>query len=282
MMNRLLPAALLLIGCPPSTDSGSASDSGGEPGITPGTQESPYFEPIALSIGYTGGWDEHYDALTDWAYEGEGYDGYIRLTLVSEQFFTLSPDDPEREEEYCEIRALFHSSPEAIEARSQDDDSEALLRASFAGHIEIYGFIGTPCYNLDPAAWEGGDPQSVFDGMRLGIGLGDLTDFLADSWTSETLLAYGSYMLASYVAINMPDDSGGVEFIGRDWTTALLWQWEVETGEVLTNDEGTLIGQDINDPVLSGWISSYPYWYQDLDEIDLGRLQEGVEAEVGE
>ena len=79
------------------------------------------------------------------------------------------------------------------------------------------------------------------------------------------------------MAINRPDGKGGAEFVAEDWTTALLWQWDVASGEVLTNDEGVLMGQDISDPVLSGWLSCYPYWFQTLDELDLELLQDGVE-----
>jgi hypothetical protein len=267
----------LLLGCSPGTDTAIIETDPGETGTVPDSVQSNYFQPIALSVSYTGGWDEHQNALLDWAYEGEGYDGYIRLTLVSEDFFLYSQDDPAIEDEYCEIRSLFHSQAAALQAASQADDTPAQLRASFVGELEIYGFIGTACYNLDPAIWTDGSPREAFDGMRLGLGLAPLTDFLAGSWTSETLAAYGRYMLAAYIAINRPDGVGGVEFVARDWTTALLWQWDVDTGEVLTNDESVLMGQDVSDPVLSGWISGYPYWYQGLDELDLDLLAEGTQ-----
>jgi hypothetical protein len=277
MTRCLLLCPLLLFSCSSGTDSASISDPLDETGIDDETPSSAYFQPHALSVGYTGGWDEHYDALTDWAYKGEGYDGYIRLSLVTEEYLRLAPDDPAREEEYCEIRALYHSAPAQLNARSLDEDTDAVLRAAFDGHIEIYGFIGTQCYNFDPAVWINGDPRAAFDGMRLGLGLGTLTPFLADGWAPETVMAYGNYMLATYVAINRPDAKGGAEFVAEDWTTALLWQWDVASGEVLTNDEGVLMGQDISDPVLSGWLSCYPYWFQTLDELDLELLQDGVE-----
>ena len=275
----MMHVALLLAGCTGSTVDTALQESD-EPGIVVESEpESPYFEPIALSVGYTGGWDEYQDALMDWAYKGEGYDGYIKLTLVSARYFELSPDDPAREDEFCEIRALYHAAPAALEAASQSDDTPAVLRAGFEGHLEIYGFLGTQCYNLDPAVWENGDPQAVFDGMRLGLGFAELTDFLADAWTDDTLAFYGNYMLAAYVAINQPDGAGGVDFVARDWSTALLWQWDAASGEVLINDEGALMGQDINDPLLSGWVSCYPYWFEDLSRFDLSRLREGVIVE---
>ena len=39
------------------------------------------------------------------------------------------------------------------------------------------------------------------------------------------------------------------------------------------------MGQDINDPLLSGWVSCYPYWFEDLSRFDLSRLREGVIVE---
>ena len=281
-MTRCLLCMLILTGCSTESDSGTRPDSLDDTYVHDETKESAYFQPHALSVGYTGGWDEHYDALMDWAYKGEGYDGYIRLTVVSEEYLRLAPDGPAREDEYCEIRALFHSAPAELTAQSLGADTDAVLRAAFDGHIEIYGFIGTQCYNFDPAIWTNGEPREAFDGMRLGLGLGPLTPFLSEAWASETVMAYGGYMLSTYVAINRPDGEGGVDFIAEDWTTALLWQWDVDSGEVLTNDEGVLMGQDISDPVLSGWLSCYPYWYQPLDELELGLLQEGVPADSGE
>ncbi|MFT5682247.1 MAG: hypothetical protein ACI8RZ_003165 [Myxococcota bacterium] len=274
--------SVMLFGCSAGSDTASLMPDTEDPGIIIDPEESPYFEPVALSVSYTGGWDEHQDALLDWAYEGEGYDGYIRLTLVTEQFFSLSTDDQLIDEEYCEIRALFHSDPATLTAERQDDGTPAALRAAFTGHLEIYGFIGSGCYNFDPAVWTNGEPREVFNGMRLGLGFGEMTDFLSASWDSETLQAYSSHMMAAYVAINHPDGTGGVEFIARDWTTAVLWQWDVESGEVLTNSESNLMGQDITDPVLSGWVSGYPFWYQPLNELDLGLLKNGVEEAAAE
>ncbi len=239
-----------------------------------------YFTPVAFSISYTGGWDEHQDALLEWSYDGEGYDGYIRLTLVSEKFFSLSPDDEVGlETESCEVRALFHAEPASLDAVHRDDGSPATLRAAFVGGLEIYGFIGPECYNLNPEIWADGEPREALDGMRLGLGFGEMTDFLRASWADSTLLTYGSYMLAEYVAVNTPDGTGGVDFIAKDWTTAMLWQWDVESGEVLT-DGSDLMGQDISDPVLSGWLTGYPIWFQPLDTLDLALLQEGA-ADAG-
>ena len=246
-------------------------------GVAVSGEGEGWFEPTAVGFSYLGGWDEHADALTEWAYDGESYDGYVKVTLASAAFFSLAFDDPERDNEYCEIRAIYHSASDAIEARSEETGELVTLRAGFSGYLEIYGYVGGQCYNLDPEVWTDGEPYEVFDGMHFGLGFAPLTAYLAQAWSEDTVAQYGDYMFASYIAVNHPDGSGGYDFIAYDWTTSILWQWDTSSGEVLTDNEGVLVGQDFNDPVLSGWVSSYAYWYEDFPALDLSLLKEGVE-----
>ena len=118
-----------------------------------------------------------------------------------------------------------------------------------------------------------------FNGMRFGMGFGELTEYNASAWAEETIEEYGDYMFTQYIAVNHPVGDG-VEFVGYNWTTAFLWQWDDVGGEILTEttDEGDLlIGQDPQNGNQSGWINSYAYWYEDFPNLDLDKLAEGVE-----
>jgi len=234
--------------------------------------DSTYFEPQFIGFAYMGGWDEYADELTEWGYGTDIYPPYVKVRLITESYFDYASDDPQREREYCEVRAEFDYNPEELLARGHKSDLPIELRAGYEGQLSVYGYDGLRCGDFDPAIWDNGEPFVAIDGMRFGIGFSSLSQDHADFWGSEILSQYGDYMLSSYVAINRPNETESLDFIARDWSTSLLWQWDTQTHEVYTNNDNALIGQDTSDPFLSGWITSYFVHYIDLVDLDIDRL----------
>ncbi|MFT4977908.1 MAG: hypothetical protein ACI8S6_003815 [Myxococcota bacterium] len=227
---------------------------------------SPYLTPIAVGFEYVGGWDEHNDALESWSYNSLDYEPYIRIVLVEDGYFSNS-DEATHYLSFCEVLATLDGGSAPIEARSYETDSPHSLRASYVGTLTVFGYGDGDCSNFDPELWPGGEPRWVIDGMTLGLGFGEHTDFLEQAWSEQVIDQYSDYMLGAWIAYDRPTDDGGVEFVAHDWTTALLWQRDALSGELVTDDEDRPIGQDINDPVLSGWVSSYAYFFDNIENF---------------
>lgn len=262
----------VMLGCVgmSDTDTGMLGDSGSSRPTDP-SGESPYLEPIWVGFEYIGGWDEHNDALAPWTFNGLSYEPYVRLTFVEEGYFTTSSDDPLRQSTFCEVLATLEGGADALEARRHEDDVSMALRGSYVGTLSVFGYGDGDCENLDPERWPGGEARWAVDGLSLGLGFAEQTDFLASAWTESILEVYGDYMLSAWFAYNRPNDDDVVEFVAHDSTTALLWQWDAQTGELLVNADNQPIGQSTADPVLSGWISSYAYYFDTISNVlDLG------------
>ena len=77
-----------------------------------------YLEPVAIGFEYTGVWNQTEDTLNPYLYPdldgsngGEAYDvsDLVKVTLATGDFFGMSSDDPDREDEICEFYTYFES-----------------------------------------------------------------------------------------------------------------------------------------------------------------------------
>lgn len=228
---------------------------------------SSYLQPYAVGFEFIGGWDEHQDALVSWAYNGLSYEPYVRIVLVEPEYFSGNPDSDSYYTHFCEVLANLEGGAAPLEARQQEDGAPAALRASFVGTLSVYGYGDGQCDNFDPEVWIGGEPRWTLDGIPFGVGFGEHTDFLDGAWSDQVIEQYGQYMLGAWFAYNRPAEGGGTEFVAHDWTTALLWQRDAITGELLVDDDARPVGQSVDDPVLSGWVSSYAFFFDDIDNF---------------
>jgi len=228
---------------------------------------STYMDPVAVGFEFVGGWDEHRQELRPWLFNSLDYEPYVRIIIVEQEYFQTSPDDPRYYTLYCEVLATLDGGPEPLEARQHDDDAAVTLWGSFAGTLSVFGYGGGDCENFDPDVWPGGQPRWTLDGVPFGVGFGPHTDFLQRAWSDQVIETYGDYMLGVWFAFDRENDDGEVEFIARDWTTGLLWQQDAKTGELIVDGDDRPIGQNINDPVRSGWVSSYAYWFDSLERF---------------
>jgi hypothetical protein len=236
----------------------------------PSETTSRYLEPQFVGFEFVGGWNEHNDALEPWSYSGLEYEPYIRIILAQEDYFTTSTDDLNRYRYFCEVLANLEGEAAPMDARSHEDDSTAELRGSFVGTLSVFGYGDGECENMNPDRWPGGEARWAVDGIPFGFGVGPHTDFLAAAWDPGVIDVYGDYMLAGWFAYERPDSDGGTEFVAHDWTTALLWKWDAQTGELLVDQDARPIGQTTSDPILSGWLSSYAYFFDNINNfVDL-------------
>ncbi len=79
-------------------------------------------------------------------------------------------------------------------------------------------------------------------------------------------------MFTSYIAINHPDGSGGVDFTGYNWTTSFLYEWEEVGGKIVYDDDDYAVLQPHYSGGSSGWVSSVARWYEDFPNLDLGLM----------
>ena len=128
---------------------------------------------------------------------------------------------------------------------------------------------------VDPEVWgtAGMDLFNAFDGMHLGIGFGPMTTYLEAGWQEQALLDYGDTMFAIYIGMN---DSSGA-FVGKDWTTGLLFQWEESTKTPL-NVDNAYVPSDLSSvtSLPSGFVRSSSYWFEDFPVLDLTNLADGA------
>lgn len=233
----------------------------------PALPRSAYLEPQFVGFEYVGGWNEHTDTLEPWSYSGQEYAPYVRVIFAIEYFFTTNNDDDEYYLYFCEVLATLEGQSAPLEANHQEDGSPAVLRGSYVGTLSVFGYGDGDCENFDPDRWPGGEARWAVDGMPFGLGIGPQTDYLAATWDPNIMDVYGDYMLSGWFAYARPGSNGRTDFVAHDWTTALLWKWDVQTGELLLDQSDRPIGQSTSDAVLSGWVSSYAHFFDAIDNV---------------
>ncbi|MFT6232960.1 MAG: hypothetical protein ACJAZO_003478 [Myxococcota bacterium] len=247
-------------------------------------------DPVAVGFEFDGVWDGA--ALIGPIVEGQ--DGPVELiplvlvTFTNADYFTAGGNEVGNLNS-CEAYATF----DVVAAESVlDADGEAVW-TDFDTTLSIlptsWDADDLSCATaLDQDIWGSGgaDLLDAFTLFRYGIGFGPQTQYLADAWQDEEgewaspdieELSVG--FMAEFVGIN---DSTGA-FIMEDWTTALAFEWDSETGELVVDDEDLLQVIDVTGaqelPV--SYIRSYAYWYQDFPLLDLSNLSDGRPVDTG-
>ena len=196
------------------------------------------------------------------------------LTFASAAFFDAS-DQATQDAESCIAYGSFDVAP--MTSNQIPTNGTALLWGSYEGALSIEF---TTCQGVvDPALWgeNAVDLLTPFEGAHIGYGFGPLTTYLEDQWGADSLTEYDGKLFANYIAIN---DANG-DWIGQDWTSAILFEWDAETGELVADDDSYLIPIDISATppgarLPEGYLRSFAYWYQDFPLMDFSNLTDGA------
>lgn len=248
-------------------------DDGGTDTADTGESGTSKITPVAVGFEFDGVLLED-GTLAGYMVSGQSSPPIVVLTLASANFFEVGTAE-EQALESCIAIGTWDVAPRES---SLPNINNVPLSHSFEGALVLD--YGHNCTNLDDE-W-GVDGQrvfDVFDGMRLGIGFGQLTDYLSESWSEESLEEYGEFLLAEYIAINAPDGS----FVAEDWTSAMIFEWDQSTGELIVNDEDLLSPIPVSHlplgtPMPQGYVRSFAYWYQDFPLMDFDVLKDNAPA----
>jgi len=269
---------------------GSEEDTGdtGDTGDTEDPYDGPTFIPVAVGFEYLGGWED--GALTG-AFEGIGIESgpHVTLYFADVEFFTI-PNRPQQHGHFCSVRSIIEDVEEMADPTAFPTYDDSVMWHAWDLALSVDPFWWNDRNNLDncgdlvdPEEW-GEDAQELmatFDGLHFGMGFGPMTAYLEASLAPEYVETYGSGMFAEYIAIN---DKDGV-FVGRDWTTGTLYQWDEETHWVVYDEHGYAVVQAVSPagseppPMPNGFINSFAYWYQDFPLMDFDNLQDGAPGE---
>lgn len=232
----------------------SASDSGG----------APLLVPVAMGITFRGGMSSD-GALVPVSFVGDApYGPVLSVAFVGAGYAAGDATD------ICWVDGTF--APPELLCDLPTDDRQDVWR-SYEGTFAV---VADGCAGrLDAAVWGPGgttDLIAAIDGMHVGIGFGWMTDTLEATWSTEALDAWGDNLFAMYVAIHHPDGS----FVGEDWSSALSWAWDEQTGLLLTDPAGFPYP---NEPwrfprgsMSAGYIDSYPAWFEPFTDLDFALL----------
>lgn len=279
----------LAIGCNKESSTEDDTDDTEDGSDTSDTSDTTpdLLEPVAVgfeldAIHLTGG------TLTGYNIESEGTEYYlppsITLTFTNAEYFSASTSEAQ-EGHYCIAFGSFLAEPAADDIPTYDD---ANLFVSYEGTFNIE-YEDCTDRGITAGDW-GADAAELlekFNGMRIGIGLGPVTEYLLEPFdetdpdTAEYLATYGKAMMAEYIAINTKDNG----FKGDDWTLAYLFEWDASTESLKADAEGLLIPVDISglsgdDALPEGYLRSSAFWYEDFPHyseastIDFSKLKE--------
>ncbi len=261
------------------TDTDSDTDSDTDTDTDTDT-DADYFEPVAIGLEYTGGWDPVTDELTSYFFDGYEYGNYVLGILADTEFFSLSGDD--QVGHYCEIVFEFDWAPSSFKSYGPGNPDganpwatpgdQALTWGEYEGTLTyLYATDDTlaVCENLDPATWTDGSPYATFDQMHYGVAFGALSPYLEDLFGEDTMAEAEDSLFTSYTAINHPADGGGLEFFGYDWVYSFLFAWDDTTHEVEVDADDYLVYTPHYDGGAGGYVRSGAYWYEDFPNLDL-------------
>ena len=176
-------------------------------------------------------------------------------------------------EDTCEAIASFAVAPKVKPDQIPTFDAVA-VHQSYETNISI---LSHDCdQKVDPALWgvDAVDLITPFEGAHFGIGMAPFTTYLEGQWSAQALIDYQDSFLATYIAVN--DASGA--WVGTDWTSAILFEWDPLTlGLVVDPATGLLVPIDISGVPVGGdlpegYIRSFAYWYQDFPLMDFTNL----------
>jgi hypothetical protein len=193
------------------------------------------------------------------------------LFFASADFFQTGADT-----EYCLALGTFEPIPIAKPGQIPTHDGSILYSSyEVALNLEAHNCAGI----VDADKWgaDGEDLWGPFQGAHFGYGWGPLTPYLQKQWTQKTIDEYGPSMVASYIAIN---DATGA-WVGEDWTTGFLWEWDPVLEELVADANNYLIPIDASGTpaganLPEGYMRSFAYWYQDFPLMDFSNLTDGA------
>lgn len=286
MHRTLAPLLLALVACsgdPATTKTTPSDDNNNDDTTDEATLETAdtasgpyYFEPVAVGFEFQGGITD-IGELTNYTIDGTEYLGSITLIFASEEFFQTA-DDKVQEANSCFMIAPLTGPMIPPPAQIPNDDAAALFSSyevALAAEPERSDCAG----KVDPKIW-GAKAENLLQpwvGARFGLGFGPMTDYLRDQWSKETLADFGDAMIASYIAIN---DASGT-WIGEDWTTTFVWEWDPVASGPLIDDDDLLTKIDVSGQqpatrLPAAYLNSNAYWYQDFPLLDLSNLTDGA------
>lgn len=251
-------------------------------GTDTATSTVGYIDPVAVGFEFDGILRSD-GSLTGYYLDLDGVSTYIPpsmyLFFADAEYFELS--DPALQDlHYCLAGGTFDAtvgvSPMVKPAQNAlHDGAVAWWSYESALNVEYHNCTGV----VDPKIWgaEGENLWGPFMGAHFGYTLAPMTDYLREAWSDESLTDYGDAMFANYVSIN--DENG--TWIGEDWTTAILWQWDAATESLVVDDKDYLVKlpmdtTPVGGALPEGYVRSFAYWYQDFPLMDFTNLTDGA------
>ncbi|MBX2796176.1 MAG: hypothetical protein KTR31_00865 [Myxococcales bacterium] len=284
MMRVLTVLAFLAAGCSGDEETDKPTDTNATNTDTTETNEmtgdsfpeqEDFLEPVAVGFEFDGVLRKD-GSLTGYTpgLTGEGL-GIMLLTFADIDFFS-----GDRDGTTCFALALFEPQPLPIVDYFDLEDAGVAMHSAYEVALELNPLASDCGDFVDPKVW-GADASKLitpFVGARVGYGFAPMTDYLRDAWTKESLKSVGDSMVATYVALN---DKNG-QWVGRDWTTGIMFEWDSKTDELVVDKSGKLlVGIDVTgtnggDLLPEGYVRSFAYWYQDFPLLDLSNLTDGA------
>jgi hypothetical protein len=200
----------------------------------------------------------------------------LYLTFASKAYFEASSVE-EQANRSCIVGGTWTATP-SVGGIPMHDNAVPFVSYETAFAVEITSCAG----RVDPEVW-GEDAELLwgpFDGMHFGAAFAPVTEYLLEAWSEESLEAYSTSMVAEYIAINDKDG----EWVAYDWTTALWFEVDPVSFELVVDEEDLLIPVDISGtfpgvtPLPMGYVRSFSYWYQDFVLMDFTNLTVGAPA----
>lgn len=292
-MNRLFVLALFgLVGCSgdagtntdtktDGTDDTTGDDTTGDDDPTvdtvdTGPQGPQYFDPVAVGFEFSGGILPDGE-LTNYVFDPYEILGGVLITFASKEFFGAA-DAKEQAQYSCAMFAPL-IGPALVPPNQIPNDDAVALYSSYEVALAADPKRSDCAGRVDPKVW-GANAENLLQpwvGAHFGLGFGPMTDYLRDGWSKDTLDTYGNFMVASYIAIN---NASGT-WIGEDWTTTFVWEWDPVTQTPSADDKGFLIGVDVStlapgNRLPTAFLDSNAYWYQDFPLLDFSNLTDGA------
>ncbi len=276
--------ALLTVGCTKSVvdsgwdDSGDADTDSDSDTDTDTDTDVSYFEAVAVGFEYVGGYDRENGELVNLDYnDGNGERlAFVRVTFADTNFFSAQTSE-EQEAHQCEVLALFDWGDETtdMECESYDTGASAAPYHTFVGTLSLdeNNMYGDNCWAFDPAEFENGTPLTRFDGMKFGVGFGEITEYLWSRYTSEEDQEYvKTYAMASYIGMLHPAGVDNYDFIGYDWTVS--YTFEMDDIGIVSVDEENRFTEIESADFKHAFVNSSAYWYEDFPNLDLDHLRD--------
>ncbi len=275
-----LALVLFAAACTSDPDPSDNNDDDGGPrvtkadSVTGGTGGFSFvWDPVAVGFEFYGMVDGQGN-LGNWQTTGNLLPPFMVLTFADKEFFGSGND-----ELTCSVLALFEPEPLDRSEHFTLEDPGVQMSSAYEVALQVDTATSDCAGRVDPVKW-GANAENLLDpfvGARLGVGWAPMTDYLRDAWNEDSLDTAGDAMMATYIALNERDGT----WIGRDWTTAILYEGDFKSEQVTVNDDNSLEFVDVTalDPaqhVPEGFIQSFAYWYQDFPLLDLSNLRDGA------